>query len=108
MSLARERHHGIVRRVWFEIWINQFENSIQQYTIFFDARKYCYANGDAIAEGAETVTKIKHEMAKFEYTIDVGNVTKSGIYLVGEFIGMMSSWLVPELEEYVPTMVDPK
>lgn len=54
---------------------------------YFDARKYCYANGDAIAEGAETVTKIKHEIAKFEYTIDVGNVTKSGIYLVGEFIG---------------------
>ena len=54
---------------------------------YFDARKYCYANGDEIAEDPEAVTKIEYEMRKFEYAIEIANVTKSGIYLVGEFVG---------------------
>ena len=51
---------------------------------YWDARRHLYANGIQISDGSIDITDIKYSCEKFEFDLPVGNVTTSGLYLIGQ------------------------
>ena len=51
---------------------------------YWDARRHLYANGVQISDGSIDITDIKYSREKFEFDMPVGNVTSSGLYLIGQ------------------------
>ena len=51
---------------------------------YWDARRHLYAKGIQISDESIDITDIKYSREKFEFDLPVGNVTTSGLYLIGQ------------------------